>query len=66
LQQHLQKTIVIVAHGTIISLFAARHAFVEPFPLWQSLVLPSFVVLSSETISLQPLAFSFALVAVSR
>jgi broad specificity phosphatase PhoE len=38
--------LVIVAHGTVISLFVAAHAGIEPFPLWQSLGLPSYVVLA--------------------
>ncbi|HVA93062.1 MAG TPA: histidine phosphatase family protein [Chloroflexota bacterium] len=38
-----QETIAIVAHGTVIALFAARHAGIDPFPLWQQLGLPSFV-----------------------
>ncbi len=37
---------VIVAHGTVISLFVARACGVEPFPFWKNLTLPSFVVLS--------------------
>jgi broad specificity phosphatase PhoE len=37
---------IIVAHGTVISLFVAAHARLDPFPLWQSLDLPSYVVLS--------------------
>ena len=37
---------IVVAHGTVISLYVARVAGIEPFPLWQSLGLPSYVVLS--------------------
>lgn len=37
---------VIVAHGTVISLFVSRRCNLDPFPLWQRLGLPSFVVLS--------------------
>lgn len=37
---------IVVAHGTVISLYVARAAGIEPFPLWQSLGLPSYVVLS--------------------
>ena len=40
------RTIAVVAHGTVISLYVARAAGVEPFPLWQRLGLPSFVVLA--------------------
>jgi len=38
-----RETIAVVAHGTVISLFAALHADIDPFPLWQQLGLPSFV-----------------------
>jgi broad specificity phosphatase PhoE len=47
--RHLAATpvgdLAIVAHGTVISLFVAAHNVVAPFPLWESLGLPSFVVL---------------------
>ena len=38
--------LAIVAHGTVISLFVAAHAGLDPFSLWQRLGLPSFVVLT--------------------
>jgi broad specificity phosphatase PhoE len=38
--------VVVVAHGTVITLFVARHTGIEPFPFWRRLGLPSFVVLS--------------------
>ena len=37
--------LVVVAHGTVISLFVSRRCGLEPFPLWQSLGLPSAVVI---------------------
>jgi broad specificity phosphatase PhoE len=40
------QTLVIVAHGTVISLFVSRETGVEPYTLWQRLGLPSFVVIS--------------------
>ena len=40
------RTLAIVAHGTVISLYVARAAGVEPLPLWQRLGLPAFVVLA--------------------
>ncbi len=43
---HTTGNVVVVAHGTVISLYVARHAGVEPLPLWRRLGLPSFVVLS--------------------
>lgn len=39
------ESCVIVAHGTVISLFAAAHAGVEPLALWRELSLPSFITL---------------------
>ena len=44
--RHPAHSLAVVAHGTVISLFVARSAGVEPFPLWSRLGLPSFVVLS--------------------
>jgi broad specificity phosphatase PhoE len=46
LSQHQQGTLVIVAHGTVISLYVAHQAGGDPFALWQRLGLPSFVVLT--------------------
>lgn len=40
-----RSSIAVVAHGTVISLFVARAAAMEPFTLWKGLGLPSFVVL---------------------
>jgi len=39
------QNLAIVAHGTVISLFVSRACGIEPFPLWKSLGLPSFLVL---------------------
>jgi broad specificity phosphatase PhoE len=44
--QYPARSLAVVAHGTVISLFVALSAGVEPFPLWSRLGLPSFVVLS--------------------
>jgi broad specificity phosphatase PhoE len=43
--RHREGTVAVVAHGTVMALFVARHAGVEPFALWQKLGAPSFVVL---------------------
>ena len=43
---HPDQNIVIVAHGTVISLFVGRRAGVDPFNLWQRLEMPSHIVLS--------------------
>ena len=46
LEQYNGKSLAIVAHGTVITLFAARVCGIEPFPFWKRLGLPSFLVLS--------------------
>jgi broad specificity phosphatase PhoE len=38
--------LAVVTHGTVMTLFVARAAGLEPFPFWKRLGLPSFVVLS--------------------
>jgi broad specificity phosphatase PhoE len=42
-----QTPLVIVTHGTVISLFVARACGVEPFHLWKSLKLPCMVIFSA-------------------
>jgi broad specificity phosphatase PhoE len=37
--------VVVVAHGTVISLFVGQHNAVAPYDLWKRLQCPSFVVL---------------------
>lgn len=37
---------IVVAHGTVISLYVSRVAGIDPFELWRTLELPSYVVLS--------------------
>ena len=49
LESHPNKTIVVVAHGTVISLFASRLTGLSDFLLWQELGLPSLVVMDMET-----------------
>jgi broad specificity phosphatase PhoE len=46
LSQRPQGNVLIVAHGTVITLFVAACAGVEPISFWHRLGLPSFVVLS--------------------
>ncbi|CAN5257619.1 hypothetical protein BH18CHL2_BH18CHL2_01900 [soil metagenome] len=44
---------IIVAHGTVIALYVSRVAGIDPYSLWQSLGLPSYVVLSQGTPSVE-------------
>lgn len=38
--------IMVITHGTVITLFVAQHTGLPAFPLWQRLGLPAFVVLT--------------------
>ncbi len=51
--RHPDGNIVIVAHGTVITLFVSRLAGMEPFPFWKRLGLPSFVGLSLPNYAVQ-------------
>ncbi len=42
---HPNKTLAVVSHGTVISLFVSRSVGLEPVPFWQSLGMPAYVVL---------------------
>ncbi len=46
LQQYDEGNVMIVAHGTVITLFVAQYAQIQSFPFWQSLDTPAFIVLS--------------------
>jgi broad specificity phosphatase PhoE len=46
---HPNETVVIVAHGTVISLFVSRLIGISDFLLWNELGLPSFVVIDTES-----------------
>ena len=52
LNQNLEKTVVIVAHGTVISLFVSRLTGISDWSLWNDLALPSFIVVDVQTAKL--------------
>jgi broad specificity phosphatase PhoE len=43
------KTVFVVAHGTIISLFVSKLTGCDGYALWQELGLPSFIVLDVQS-----------------
>lgn len=45
--QRAGHNVAIISHGTVISLFVARHNAIDARELWQRLDLPSFVILST-------------------
>jgi len=51
IREHVDESLAIVAHGTVITLLVAAHNDIEPFEYWASLELPSFVVLEAGTLS---------------
>ena len=46
MRQHPGGNLAIVSHGTVMTLFVARAAGIDPVPFWRKLGLPAFVVLS--------------------
>jgi broad specificity phosphatase PhoE len=44
--RHPHLNPLIVAHGTVISLFVARKCEIEPYSIWQQLGLPAYITLS--------------------
>lgn len=46
LARHPAETVAVVAHGTVITLFVARHAGLAPVAFWRRLGLPAVVVMS--------------------
>ena len=52
MDQNLDTTVVIVAHGTVISLFVSRLTGMSDWLLWNDLALPSFIVVDVPTATL--------------
>jgi len=46
LSKNRDQNLVVVSHGTVITLFVANNCGIEPFSFWSRLDLPSFIVLS--------------------
>ncbi|MGD9101442.1 MAG: histidine phosphatase family protein [Anaerolineae bacterium] len=46
IERYPHQNVAVVSHGTVMTLFVARAAGLEPFPFWKRLGLPAFVVLS--------------------
>jgi len=45
-EQHPSGNLAVVCHGTVLTLFVARAARIDPVPFWQRLGMPAFAVLS--------------------
>ena len=46
IEQHPTGNLAIVGHGTVMTLFIARAAGLDPVPFWRRLGLPAYAVLS--------------------
>jgi broad specificity phosphatase PhoE len=46
LARYAAGNVAIVSHGTVITLFVARHTGLAPIPFWKNLSMPALVVLS--------------------
>jgi broad specificity phosphatase PhoE len=58
LAQYPDDTLVVVTHGTVLSLWVSRLTQTDPYPLWQSLGLPSFVVLTRPELTVETVVTS--------
>jgi len=52
-QANADENVVIIAHGTVNTLFTALHNDIDPFDLWSRLGLPSIIVLDLPTFRLE-------------
>jgi broad specificity phosphatase PhoE len=52
LNRHKDKTVGVVSHGTVITLYIAQAVGLEPAPFWKRLGMPAFVVLSLPDLAL--------------
>jgi broad specificity phosphatase PhoE len=46
IEDNVDDTVAVVAHGTVITLFVCTYNQADPYHFWQSLTMPSMVVLS--------------------
>jgi broad specificity phosphatase PhoE len=46
LKKHSGQNIVVVTHGTVLTLYVSRAVGLDPYPFWKRLGLPAFVVVS--------------------
>ncbi len=47
LRRHRQGNLAVVSHGTVMTLFVARAAGIDPVSLWRALDLPAIVVMAA-------------------
>ena len=60
MKKHPAGDLAIVSHGTVMTLFLARVAAIDPVPFWRGLGLPAYVVLSYPEMALLQVVASVA------
>jgi broad specificity phosphatase PhoE len=53
LDEHEDSNLLVVTHGTVISLFLSRVAQLDPYTLWEQLGLPSLLVVDRQTMRIE-------------
>jgi len=56
-EEQTKGNVVVVTHGTVLSLFVAAHSDQKPFPFWQQLQQPALVVFSLPEMRLLEVVF---------
>jgi broad specificity phosphatase PhoE len=51
--EHQDRNLLVVTHGTVISLYLGRYAGTDPYAWWEKLGLPSFVVVDRDTMRIE-------------
>jgi broad specificity phosphatase PhoE len=53
LDERTDGNLLVVTHGTVISLYLSLCARIDPYPLWEKLGLPSFAVVDRRTMRIE-------------
>ena len=51
LGEHADRNLLVVTHGTVMSLYLSHWAAIDPYPLWEELGLLSFAIMDRASYS---------------
>jgi broad specificity phosphatase PhoE len=60
LGEHADRNLLVVTHGTVMSLYLSRWARIDPYLFWEKLGLPSFAVVDRRTMLIEKSEFQIA------
>jgi broad specificity phosphatase PhoE len=60
LGKHTDRNLLVVTHGTVISLYLGLCGRIDPYPLWEKLGLPSFAVVDRRTMRIEKFELQIA------